>query len=74
MLAKRKKFKFTEVEDPFLGITPAEKVESIESKMTGPEFPQFKTLWLVKVCLLSENIVQHVLLPIVSYISWELSL
>ena len=41
--------------------------------MTGPEFPQFKTLRLVKVCLLGENIVWHVHLPIVSYISWKLS-
>ena len=74
MLTKRKIFKITVVEDPFLGITPAEKIESVESKMTGPEFPQFKTLWLVKVCLLSENTVWHVQLPIISHISWKLSL
>ena len=63
--AKRKVFNFTEVEDPFLGITPAEKIESIGNATVEPEFPQFKTLWLVTVCLLSENIVWHLNLPIV---------
>lgn len=33
--------------------------------MVEPEFPQFKTLWLVKIRLLSENIVWHLSLPIV---------
>lgn len=53
------------VEDPFIGPIPAEKIESIENVMVEPEFPQFKTLWLVEVCLLIENKVWHLNLPIV---------
>lgn len=54
-----------EVEDPFLGTTLAEKIESIENVMVEPESLCFQTLWLVKLCLLSENIIWHLNWPIV---------
>lgn len=53
------------VEDPFQDTISAEKTESIEHIMLEPEFLQFTTQWLVKICLLSENIVWHFSFPIV---------
>lgn len=52
-------------EDPFLGTISVEKIGSIEDTMVEPEFPQFKTPWLLKISLLNENIVWHLNLSIV---------
>lgn len=58
-------FNIMKVEDPFIGTTPAEQIESIENTLVEPELPPFKTLWLVKLWLLSKNVVWHLNLPIV---------
>lgn len=72
VVAKRKAFHLIQVKDPFLDTIPTEKIGSIGTVMTEPEFSQFKSLWLIKGFLLSENRVWHLNLPTYFMETWTL--
>lgn len=57
------------IEDSFLGIIPAGKIECTERVTVQPGFPKPKARWLVETRLLIENTVWHLHLPVADNVS-----